>query len=358
MSLLAQELLETPTGVALPLNSATHQHHLDDNPEPASARLQTYVAEEKRWALILAGGDGSRLRGLTELISGDDRPKQFCRVFGPHSLLEQTRQRAARSIRPRQTIVALTRTHERFYEQDQGPAASLRLIQPSNRGTAPAIILSLQHIMAQDPDALVAILPSDHYYSDEAAFNASLESAFGMARNHRDSIVMLGTKAQNPAMELGWIEIGPAAGLNLFRVRGFEEKPARPLAERLFVSGALWNTFVMVGHASAFLWMSFVTLPKLVAVLDMSLPQCDDSGDLVVPAPLYETIPTRDFARDVLTFNAHRLLALRLQQLEWYDLGRPDRVISVVRSWGNELPSWIPAWEGAQKASRRPLYQS
>ena len=58
MSLLAPELLETPTGVALPLNSATHQHHLDDNPEPASARLQTYVAEEKRWALILAGGDG------------------------------------------------------------------------------------------------------------------------------------------------------------------------------------------------------------------------------------------------------------------------------------------------------------
>ena len=357
MSLLAPELIAAPDHEALPSDFPMNLSDSDDAPETAPECMQTFGSEENRWALILAGGDGTRLRGLTQLISGDDRPKQFCRVFGQQSLLEQTRQRAARSVRPAQTIVALTRSHERYYEQDPGPISSYRLIQPSNRGTAPAIILGLQHIMAQDPDAVVAILPSDHYYSDEAAFHASLESAFAAARAHRESIVLLGAKAHSPAMEFGWIDVGPLAGVNLFRVRGFEEKPSHPIAERLLRSGALWNTFVMVGHASALLWMSFVTLPKLVAVLDLSLPRCDENGDLVVAASTYENIPTTDFSRDVLAFNAQRLLALRLERLEWYDLGHPDRLISVVRAWSKEIPPWIPAWEGAQKSARPAIYQ-
>ena len=314
--------------------------------------------EEKRWALILAGGDGNRLRSLTHLICGDDRPKQFCRVIGRQSLLEQTRQRAARSVRPEQTIVALTRSHERFYEQDPGSPLLHRLVQPSNRGTAPPIILSLLHIMNQDPDALVAILPSDHYYSDEAAFTSSLESAFGLARTNRESIVLLGAKPRGPEMEFGWIDVGPTTGINVFRVRGFEEKPHRALAERLFESGALWNTFVMVGHASALLWMTVVSLPGLVAALDEALPRYDERGDLYVPASVYDGIPTTDYSREVLAFNAHRLLALRLRQLEWYDLGHPDRVVSVVRAQSREIPSWIYAWEGLRGMAPRPVVQS
>ena len=50
---------------------------------------------DHRWGVILAGGDGKRLLPLTRRIAGDDRPKQFCSVFGNETLLDQTRKRVA-----------------------------------------------------------------------------------------------------------------------------------------------------------------------------------------------------------------------------------------------------------------------
>ena len=72
-------------------------------------------ASDDRWAVILAGGDGTRLQSLTRSISGDDRPKQFCPIIGGRTLLDQTSRRVALSVAPEQTLTVLTRTHERFY---------------------------------------------------------------------------------------------------------------------------------------------------------------------------------------------------------------------------------------------------
>ena len=95
------------------------------------------TARKKRWGIVLAGGDGSRLQSLSRVITGDDRPKQFCRILGQYTLLEQTRYRVAISIPSEQTIFALTRAHEHYYLQDLGEVPSQKLIQPSNSGTAP-----------------------------------------------------------------------------------------------------------------------------------------------------------------------------------------------------------------------------
>ena len=61
------------------------------------------------WAVILAGGDGTRLRALTHRISGDDRRKLFCPVLGDDTLLDQTRHRVARLVEPDRTLFLLTR---------------------------------------------------------------------------------------------------------------------------------------------------------------------------------------------------------------------------------------------------------
>ena len=68
-----------------------------------------------RWGVILAGGEGARLRPLTRTLAGDDRPKQFCAILGDTSLLEGTRRRVMLGVAPQRTLVVVTRTQERFY---------------------------------------------------------------------------------------------------------------------------------------------------------------------------------------------------------------------------------------------------
>jgi mannose-1-phosphate guanylyltransferase len=222
---------------------------------PVTPRVMASATRVKRWGVILAGGDGTRLGRLTRLICGDDRPKQFCPLVGNDTLLEQARKRAERSIPREQILFPLTKSHRAFYLQEPGIRPSQRIIQPANKGTAPPILYSLLSIEQNDKGAIVAVLPCDHHYSDEQTFTAALESAYDFAARHSGSVVLLGAHPQGPEVEYGWIELGPFRGRRLVpRPRVLREAvvPSRPGTDR---RGSLWNTFVMVGQVRGFLEM-------------------------------------------------------------------------------------------------------
>ena len=221
-----------------------------------------------RAAIILAGGEGTRLRRLTRALSGDDRPKQFCAMFGGETLLGRTRRRVAKLVPPSQTAVVLTRTHQRFWSPaiDAIPPSML-VVQPEGRGTAPAILYGLMRLRALGPTAPVAIFPSDHWFSDDDGFMAAVATAYDAVETLSSVVVLLGLPPDRPEPQYGWIEPGaPLPGPWVLReVNRFVEKPTRETAERLYAAGGLWNAFVLIGQRWALLDLFREATPALVA---------------------------------------------------------------------------------------------
>ena len=301
-----------------------------------------------RWGLILAGGDGLRLRPLTKLICGDNRPKQFCPLFGQQTLLGETLRRAERSIPQTQIMVSLTRNHSNWYSQETELHPSKRVVQPANKGTAPPILHSLLSLARLDAEALVAILPCDHHYSDEQAFTSALERAFETAAERRGSVVLLGARPDGPEVEYGWIGLGSCLYKNsdLFRVRQFWEKPVIDVARNLLENGALWNTFVMVGHVRAFLRMAQAAVPDLLAMLRSA--QTWAGQETHIEDSLYARLAPVNFSGAILAAVPDKLAVLRLKNLGWSDLGDPIRAVAAVQASGSN-PPWIREWKLTRK---------
>ncbi len=286
-----------------------------------------------------------RLKPLTQFLYGDDRPKQFCPIFGETTLLAQSRQRAARLVPESNTSFVVTRAHEAFYSIELDDVEPHRLIvQPQNRGTAPALLYSLLRIYYKDADATVTILPSDHYYSDEHGFTETLDLAFDMVQRQPEKVVLLGAVPTHPETEYGWIEPGTSledSDETIYEVRGFWEKPSRDMSQQLMNNGCLWNTFVMVGCVETLLQMIADAEPGLFnAFRSINVAHI---GETRVLESLYNQIPAIDFSKRILAAATDKLSVLRLDRSEWSDLGDPGRVVATLIENGSR-PAWLSEW--------------
>jgi mannose-1-phosphate guanylyltransferase len=301
--------------------------------------------DKHRWGVILAGGDGNRLRALTHQVADDDRPKQFCPLLEGKTLLAQTQLRIAGTVDPGRTLFVLNKAHEAFYREKLAEVPAIqKVVQPGNRGTLPAILWSLLRIVRTDEHAVAAFFPSDHHYSQEGKFIAGINAGYELAERHPHNIILLGAAADHPETQYGWIEpettTASASGNQLTRVKRFWEKPSSEIAQSLLNQGCLWNTFVMVGRASAFLRMIQQAAPSIYRDFEsiLTLPGLGMEAEMMQST--YDGLSVADFSKLVLSENLEGLCVASLGDIGWSDLGDPRRLITTLFESGMENP-WV-----------------
>jgi mannose-1-phosphate guanylyltransferase len=288
------------------------------------------------WAIVLAGGEGSRLQGLTTDASGVTVPKQFCSLTGGQSLLAETLQRAASVVEPERTCVVVGVQHRRWWEPMlSGMPKSNIIVQPSNRGTGNGVLLPLLHILVRDPNAHIVLLPSDHYVRDEPALASTLRLAVGALEDQPDQVLLLGMHPNGADPDLGYIVPGYNTGPNISRVDRFVEKPSAAAARQLLDQGALWNALIIASGACALLGLFMTRLPEVVAKMRCAVAEdlrC--SPNALATSIVYRDLPTIDFSSQILQGAETELRLMEANRCGWSDLGTPKRLSETLR----ELP--------------------
>jgi mannose-1-phosphate guanylyltransferase len=280
-------------------------------------------------ALIIAGGRGTRFWPA----SREARPKPLFSLDGKTTLLADTIARL-RPLIPRERIfVLVAASHRGAFRRALGRVIPPRnlIVEPSARGTAVAIAYGSAVIHRRLGDAIVAVMPADHYIEPAIEFRATLADAVALAAAHQ-SIVVIGVPPTRAEPGFGYQKVGRPIGPG-FRVARFVEKPAPAAAARMVRSGKfLWNAgmFVMSGAA-------------LESELGRHVPALASAAARMAALPAarlaraYARLNFDSFDREVVEKSAN-VLGVRAR-FRWHDVG----------SWEG---LWKAIGDGAQNVLR------
>ena len=279
-------------------------------------------------AVILAGGGGTRLWPL----SRTHYPKQFLSFLGAHTLLQQTVLRLAGVVPPQRLWIVTGREQKLTVQVQLAALPGLNegtaqvLAEPEGRNTAAALGLAALHLQRSDAQAVMMVLPADHWIARPDAFISLLQDAVAVAE--QDTLVTLGIVPDRAETGYGYIRRGEpfSSGRNrqlaseAYRVARFVEKPDAQTARMYVASGDyFWNAGIFLWRASAILEEIALHLPVLHEGL-MRIAQSLDKGNVEEAlAAVYAHLEPVSIDSGVLEKSA-RLVVLPAD-IGWSDLG-------------------------------------
>ena len=214
------------------------------------------------YAIILAGGSGTRLWPLSRNLL----PKQLLVLGGDKTLLQQTVSRVLDVFEPSRIWVVTNEEHvfevRKQIAEINPELEGQALAEPLGRNTLPAIMLGLDMVAQENPEALVAVFPSDHLITDGEAWGADMVRASKLAAQKR--FVTFGVEPDKPETGYGYITLGEPLGDSAFAVNGFVEKPELAVAEAFVRDEShLWNSGMFMFELKDFLTQVAKRQPEL-----------------------------------------------------------------------------------------------
>jgi len=315
--------------------------------------------ERKLWGIVLAAGEGTRVRTFLRHLCGGRGIKQFCAVVGRRSLLEHTLARVERRIPREHILIVISPRHREEVEQQLAhwPADNI-IYQPTNRDTAPGILLPLAYISHRDPLATVAIFPSDHFILEEELFMAAVGRAAVEAQRFPREMILLGMTPDRAEDGYGWIESGrEEVGRETRAVQRFWEKPSPVCAQALLARGALWNTFVGVAWAPTLWEMIGQEAPDLYQAFAEIRQALGKPYAPLITEYVYETLRAVNFSSAVCEPLATRLRVLPVPEVGWSDWGSAKRICTSLQQlgkMGDTVQQALSAVRASQKEDERP----
>lgn len=281
-------------------------------------------------AVILAGGSGTRFWPA----SRRELPKQFLAATSDsaESLIAATVRRIA-PLAPADRVLIATGTHLIGPTRAALPnvPSSAILGEPMQRNTAACIGWATSIVARSNPDALIMVLPSDHYIAQEAAFQATLQRALASASS--GVLTTIGITPTRPETGYGYIELGEPLEPGLHRVARFVEKPKLQVAEQYLQGGKhLWNSGMFFFRASSMLEAIGRHLPDLYAGLE----RITRASSLEAEAEQRETLSV---------FESLASISIDYGVMEKES---PLNVVTGDFGW-NDVGSWESVWELSDK---------
>lgn len=284
---------------------------------------------EHTYAVIMAGGGGTRLWP----VSRKERPKQLLPLIGNETLFQSTVSRLENLFSPDRILVVTVeeQAREMRLQAPEIPEENF-IIEPGPRGTASVVGLAAAVLFKRDPNAKMAILPSDHFIRNRDLFHYLLKAALEVAEN--GYLVTLGITPTQPSTAYGYIQQGERLdgqyNYPTYSVKRFVEKPDEQTAQKLLRTGDhSWNSGMFIWRADVILAEIDKQMPDLgVALKKISSALGNDNQNQVLIENWRDLkVETVDYG---IMEKAERVALLPAGGLGWSDVGMWSSLFEVL----------------------------